>query len=110
MRTAKGGAGVTRRPSISIRIEDLNWDRYGPDDDPSAWLSTELTIGSALLRVDAIAVKPGQENDPRCQVAAHPDLDTMFDKYAEADEIDGAYQTTRIGKRDYAVFAFPHGA
>ena len=85
-------------------ITITEWEDGGVDEDPKSRLLAQISINGLSMNVEAIAVV----EDPDGQFAADESFADMLDHFQIA--LGTAFQTAKIGERDYAIFATPYGS
>ena len=92
---------------MNITIPDDKWQAVGSDKDRSARLLTGITINGLDLHLEAWAVEPRSEAQFRDAVAVDPSVReglTLFQ-----NEMDCAFRSVEINRREYVLIATPYG-
>lgn len=92
------------KPAFKGNIPDKAWENIGNDDAPEARLLAHIEINGMSLHLEAIEV---EIDDDDYQVAVDPAWEDTFQAHYSAFGGDGAFTTTTINGRTYALFASP---
>ena len=83
------------------------WEETGPSEDPRARLQTHIRINGLDMHLEAIEVKEKMRQGFLSQTTKALDYETSFDHLVEFAG-SAPFETIRIGKRKYCLFATPY--
>jgi len=90
--------------SLTIELSELEFEKIAEADDPAARLLATVEIAGTLHHLEAIAVKTSGSGEQAAQDVMNAE---MLSDLGDAFGGDGAFQTVKIGRRNYVVFMSP---
>ena len=92
---------------FTMSIPEDEWEETGPTEDPKARLQTHIRINGLDMHLEAIEVKEKIRQGFHSQSPKTLDFDTAFDHLVEFAG-SAPFETLKIGKRKYCLFATPY--
>jgi hypothetical protein len=91
---------------FTMSIPRVSWEETGPEEDPKARLHTHIRINGLDMHLEAIEVKERVRRGFLCQMTKAAEYEDPFDHLVEfAGSVP--FETVRIGRRQYCLFATP---
>lgn len=92
---------------LTMSIPEDEWEQTGPAEDPRARLQTHIRINGLDMHLEVIEVKEKIRQGFLSQTPKALDYEPSFDHLVEFAG-SAPFETIKIGKRKYCLFATPY--